>query len=74
VRQQLEEVIKNLRVGHLMVLLHYGNMPKETVKKNTHLFATEVMPHLKDMWSEYEDKWWIKPAAKQAERELVGVK
>jgi alkanesulfonate monooxygenase SsuD/methylene tetrahydromethanopterin reductase-like flavin-dependent oxidoreductase (luciferase family) len=74
VRQQLEEVIKNLRVGHLMVLLHYGNMPKETVKKNTHLFATEVMPHLKDMWSEYEDKWWIKPTAKQAERELVGVK
>ena len=61
-----------------MVLLHFGNMPKETVQKNTQLFATEVMPYLKDMWSEYEDKWWINPvdqaAEPQRERELVGVK
>lgn len=74
VRQQLEEVIKNLRVGHLMVLLHFGNMRKELVQKNTELFTKEVMPHLKDLWSEYDDKWWINPISEPAKRDLVGVK
>ncbi|MPZ24392.1 MAG: LLM class flavin-dependent oxidoreductase [Dehalococcoidia bacterium] len=61
VRQQLEEVIKKLRVGHMMLLLHFGNLSKETTMNNTRLFATEVMPHLKDIWSEYEDRWWLRP-------------
>ena len=36
---------------------HMGSMPPELVRKSTQLFATEVMPHLRDMWSEWEDKW-----------------
>ncbi len=61
VRKKLEEVAKGLNVGHMMFLLHFGNMPKETVTKNTRLFTEQVMPHLQGLFPEWEDKWWIKP-------------
>jgi len=61
VRQQIEDVAKSLNVGHLMLLLHFGNMSKELVTKNTTLFAREVMPHLRGLFGEWEDRWWIKP-------------
>ena len=61
VRHRLKEAIESLRVGHLMLLCQFGDMPRELALKNTELFATEVMPHLQDMWSEYEDKWWPSP-------------
>lgn len=67
-RQQLEEVAKGLNVGHMMLLLHFGNMSKEQVTKNTTLFAREVMPHLKGLFSEWEDKWWIEPLAERDQR------
>jgi alkanesulfonate monooxygenase SsuD/methylene tetrahydromethanopterin reductase-like flavin-dependent oxidoreductase (luciferase family) len=57
---QLTELADTLNVGHLMVMLHYGNMPKETVLKNTDLFATKVMPRLRDKFGEWEDHWWPK--------------
>ena len=47
VREQLTEAIKLLRVGHLMVLLHIGSMPDEIARKNTELFAKEVLPAVK---------------------------
>ena len=56
--QQLTEMEQTLRVGHLMVLLHFGDMPKETVLYNTRRFASDVAPRLRPMWSEWEDKWW----------------
>jgi alkanesulfonate monooxygenase SsuD/methylene tetrahydromethanopterin reductase-like flavin-dependent oxidoreductase (luciferase family) len=56
--QQLTEMEQTLRVGHLMVLLHFGDMPKETVNYNTTRFAQDVMPRLRPMWSEWEDQWW----------------
>ena len=34
----------SLNVGHLMLLLQYGNMSKDTTKYNTRLFAEKVMP------------------------------
>ena len=61
VREKLEEVAKKLNVGHMMLLLHFGNLSKEQVTKNTTLFAREVMPHLKPLFSEWDDKWWIDP-------------
>ena len=66
VREQLREAMKSMRVGHLMVLCHFGNMPPEVTKRNTELFAREVMPDLKQMWSEYDDRWWPHPIAQQA--------
>ena len=54
VRERLREAIESLRVGHLMLLCQFGDMPRGLAVKNTELFATEVMPHLRDMWSGYE--------------------
>ncbi|MBI3325570.1 MAG: LLM class flavin-dependent oxidoreductase [Nitrospinae bacterium] len=66
VRERLREAIKMLRVGHLMLLCQFGNLDKPHTRKNTELFAREVMPHLRDMWSEWEDPWWPKPMAERA--------
>ena len=64
--EQLREVAVNMNVGHLMLLLQYGNMSKELAKYNTKLFADKVMPKLRPIFSEWEDKWWPKPMQKAA--------
>jgi hypothetical protein len=63
VRQQLEECIKGLRIGHLFCLLHTGNMPDWKTRHSTKLFAEKVMPHLRNLWPEWkdDDRWWIHP-------------
>ena len=58
VRRKLTEAAELLRIGHLMVLLQIGSMPPELTRKNTELFATEVMPHLKGLFDDYDDPWW----------------
>ncbi|MCI0348755.1 MAG: LLM class flavin-dependent oxidoreductase, partial [Acidobacteriales bacterium] len=58
VRQQLEELARSLRCGHLCLALHIGSSPIELTNRSTYLFATEVMPHLRPIWSEWEDRWW----------------
>jgi alkanesulfonate monooxygenase SsuD/methylene tetrahydromethanopterin reductase-like flavin-dependent oxidoreductase (luciferase family) len=58
VRERLEECIESLNVGHLMVLMQWGDMPKEKVQKSTELFAKEVMPYLRGKFSNWEDKWY----------------
>jgi alkanesulfonate monooxygenase SsuD/methylene tetrahydromethanopterin reductase-like flavin-dependent oxidoreductase (luciferase family) len=55
---RLQEVCDTLRVGHLMLLLQFGSMPRETVSYNSQRFAREVMPKLADRFGEYEDRWW----------------
>jgi alkanesulfonate monooxygenase SsuD/methylene tetrahydromethanopterin reductase-like flavin-dependent oxidoreductase (luciferase family) len=57
VRERLRDAVKSLNCGHLMVLLQIGSMPPELVRKNTYLFATEVMPHLRGLFSQWEDRW-----------------
>jgi hypothetical protein len=49
-----------------MCLLHIGTMPKDLTLKNTELFAREVMPAIKDIWSDYEDPWWPEGVAEDA--------
>ena len=61
VAQQLEEAARALNVGHMMVLLQFGSMPPELVRKNTELFAKEVMPRVRPVFDEYQDDWWINP-------------
>jgi alkanesulfonate monooxygenase SsuD/methylene tetrahydromethanopterin reductase-like flavin-dependent oxidoreductase (luciferase family) len=67
VAAQLREVARDLNVGHFMLLLQFGNMSKQLTQYNTRLFAEKVMPQLKDLFSEWEDRWWPKPMA-QTER------
>ena len=62
--KELTHAVKELRVGNLMLLLQFGDMPKELAMKNTTLFANEVMPHVKDIWSEYETRWWPEKLSK----------
>src|SRR6185436_1268281 len=66
VREKLEEVAKRLNIGHMMTLLHFGNLSREQVTKNTTLFSREVLPYLQPLFSEWEDKWWIRPLAEGA--------
>ena len=67
VREKLREVIKDLHVGQIILLMHFGSMPRELTLKNTQLFAQEVMPYLKDLWSEWEDRWCPKPMPETAQ-------
>jgi alkanesulfonate monooxygenase SsuD/methylene tetrahydromethanopterin reductase-like flavin-dependent oxidoreductase (luciferase family) len=67
--EQLTEVATTLNVGHLMLLLQFGNMSKDLTKFNTKLFAEKVMPKLHKLFAEWEDRWWPQPmeAAQRAE-------
>jgi alkanesulfonate monooxygenase SsuD/methylene tetrahydromethanopterin reductase-like flavin-dependent oxidoreductase (luciferase family) len=58
---QLTEVAETLNVGHLMLLLQFGNMGKELAKYNTKLFAEAVMPRLWKLFPDWEDRWWPQP-------------
>lgn len=55
---RLNDMADKMRVGHLMLLLHFGDMPHERVLENTARFARDVMPKLRNRFSEWEDKWW----------------
>jgi alkanesulfonate monooxygenase SsuD/methylene tetrahydromethanopterin reductase-like flavin-dependent oxidoreductase (luciferase family) len=55
---RLNDLADKLNIGHLMLLLHYGNMPKETTLYNTTRFAKDVMPRLRHRFDQWEDKWW----------------
>jgi hypothetical protein len=54
-------VARNLNVGHLMLLLQFGNMRKDLACYNTRLFAERVMPQLREVFREWEDRWWPRP-------------
>jgi hypothetical protein len=71
VAAQLREVATNLNVGHLMLLLQFGNMGKDLAKYNTKLFAEKVMPQLTDTFSEWEDRWWPQPMQRDARATLT---
>jgi alkanesulfonate monooxygenase SsuD/methylene tetrahydromethanopterin reductase-like flavin-dependent oxidoreductase (luciferase family) len=59
--EQLTEVATDLNVGHLMLLLQFGSMGKELAARNTKLFADRVLPELRGLFSEWEDRWWPQP-------------
>ena len=61
VAEQLREVACNLNVGHLMLLLQFGNMSKDLTRYNTQLFAERVMPQLRDLFADWDDRWWPQP-------------
>ena len=66
VRQQMTDMIKKLRVGNVFCLIHMGDMPDDKTRHSTRLFAEEVMPALRDLWSDHRDdgRFWIKPLPK----------
>jgi alkanesulfonate monooxygenase SsuD/methylene tetrahydromethanopterin reductase-like flavin-dependent oxidoreductase (luciferase family) len=67
VAEQLKEVATDLNVGHLMMLLQFGNMGRELSSYNTRLFAEKVMPQLRGLFDDrWQDRWWPKPLPKPA--------
>jgi alkanesulfonate monooxygenase SsuD/methylene tetrahydromethanopterin reductase-like flavin-dependent oxidoreductase (luciferase family) len=68
--EQLTTVATSLNVGHLMMLLQFGNMGKDLAKYNTKLFAEKVLPRLSHIHSEWEDRWWPQPMAATERAEL----
>jgi len=66
VRETLREALTSMRVGNLMLLCQIGNMPDALTRENTQRFAHDVMPSLRDLWSDYEDAWYPKPLKAKA--------
>ena len=66
VAQQLEEGMRDLRVGHLMVILQIQSMDRELTEYNTRLFADKVLPRLRTIWDKegYVDHWWPQGATR----------
>ena len=63
VLDRMKDMITSLRLGHVFCLMHNGNMPDWKTRYSTKLFAEKVMPHLRNMWPDYDgdDRWWIHP-------------
>jgi alkanesulfonate monooxygenase SsuD/methylene tetrahydromethanopterin reductase-like flavin-dependent oxidoreductase (luciferase family) len=76
VADQLRNVALELNVGHLMLLLQFGNMGRELTFANSELFAKRVLPQLAELFDDrFEDRWWPRPMprdARAAPRELAG--
>jgi alkanesulfonate monooxygenase SsuD/methylene tetrahydromethanopterin reductase-like flavin-dependent oxidoreductase (luciferase family) len=67
VAAQLKEVAGDLNVGHLMMLLQFGNMNRDLAGYNTRIFAERVMPQLRGLFDDrWEDRWWPKPLPRPA--------
>jgi len=71
--ERLRSTAKDLRVGHMMLLMQLGNLNRERTMKNVELVGTKVLPHVRDLWGEWEDKWWINPVD-ESKRAPLGVK
>ena len=61
VADKIRTVCKEMNVGNLMLLLHFGNMSAQLTRHNTDLFARKVLPQIADLYeNEWEHKWWPK--------------
>lgn len=60
VADRLEHLARTFRIGNLSAFMQLGSMPNELTKHSIDLFAAEVMPRLRGIWSEYDDRnrWW----------------
>ncbi len=63
VAEQLHDFADQMNVGHLMLLMHFGNLGKQATMYNTRRFAEEVAPLVRGRFSEWDDHWWPKGAA-----------
>ena len=57
VAQRILELATELRVGQLIASLHMGNLSEEAAAENTSLFASKVIPQLRDVWADEPDHW-----------------
>jgi alkanesulfonate monooxygenase SsuD/methylene tetrahydromethanopterin reductase-like flavin-dependent oxidoreductase (luciferase family) len=60
VREQVRDFCSEYGIGNLHAMLGFGSLPRELAMKNIQLFADEVAPHLRDLWTDTEHvhHWW----------------
>jgi alkanesulfonate monooxygenase SsuD/methylene tetrahydromethanopterin reductase-like flavin-dependent oxidoreductase (luciferase family) len=60
VREQVRAFCQEYGIGTLHAMLGFGSLPRDLAMKNIQLFAEEVAPYLRDLWSddEYAHHWW----------------
>lgn len=60
VREQIWEFCRQYGIGTLHAMLGFGSLPRDLAMKNIQLFAEDVAPYLRDMWSDadYRHHWW----------------
>ena len=59
VREQLTALARDFRIGNLHAMLQFGSMPSTLAKQNIELFASEVLPALRPIWTdEFDHYWW----------------
>jgi alkanesulfonate monooxygenase SsuD/methylene tetrahydromethanopterin reductase-like flavin-dependent oxidoreductase (luciferase family) len=73
VRQRVEVLAKDLRIGHLIGCFHMGNLSEEVAAENTQLFATQVIPRLRPLWNEHPDHWMPQQEVTPAQSRLAMV-
>ena len=56
----MSRVVREFRVGNLLVMLQNGPMPRELTLKNITLFAEEVIPRIRHIWDAegWTHRWW----------------
>ena len=66
VAAQIEEAVRNIRVGHLMIILQIQSMDPELTAYSSGLFAEKVLPKIKGIWDKegYGDRWWPQGATR----------
>jgi len=66
VAERTVEMARQLNIGHVMSLCHFGNMSRDLAMHNTELMASKVLPQISHLWDdEWEDHWWPKPLAER---------
>jgi alkanesulfonate monooxygenase SsuD/methylene tetrahydromethanopterin reductase-like flavin-dependent oxidoreductase (luciferase family) len=60
VREQLREFCTQYGIGTLHAMLGFGSLPRDLAMKNIQLFAEEVAPFLRDLWTDtdHHHHWW----------------
>lgn len=53
-------MVRRFRIGNLHAMLQFGSMPRQLAMDNIGLFASEVMPKLRNVWQDegWEHHWW----------------
>jgi hypothetical protein len=57
-----------------MLLMQLGSLNRENTMHNIKMMSEQVLPHVRDLWSEWEDKWWIRPLATEQRASLTAAK
>jgi alkanesulfonate monooxygenase SsuD/methylene tetrahydromethanopterin reductase-like flavin-dependent oxidoreductase (luciferase family) len=60
VAEPLLELVRNFRIGNLLLMVQHGPMPQELTMKNISLPAGKVLPRPRGQWTDEsrEHRWW----------------